>query len=267
MPLGEDMLSLAVWSTNLHPMSRLPSARHCVRLDTLHPRAVSPVRRIHHRACGRAVCQGRRCSDEEGRLPSATAGEAQTPSYVDTDRIRSWDKRDPELDNRHDRGLLLHPPSGYRDPVRASRRDSLVEDMLVCIHEPRPPTRTLVTFLSRSIAGGLQVLSVSSQHHAQEPDVLLVGANARVSARIPQVLQHQMDVRCQTCSGGGWPKYCYLDCFCAVCRTTATELSGQDFHLGLCLNRGAPDEAFHHFIILLACWFLRSFPIVPERSR
>ncbi len=165
------------------------------------------------------------------------------------------------------RGLLDHPSSHDRHHVRDARRHRLAQDLLLCADEPGPSTRLFGRGNRHRLTGSLPRLSIPSQHHPRQSFVLLVGADASLSAALSPVRPYPMGIPGQTSGRDGRTQHVHLDRIGAVRGAVAAELAGQGPGAGVYLHRRADHEALDHLARRLAGRILCAIPFLSQRAR
>ena len=111
----------------------------------------------------------------------------KVPVNMDHDSMDTWDQC--QLVPTYNLGsrLFLHPPSVNWDISRSPCGYCLVEDRILCLHQPRSASRIPASVETRGgcSSRNIQWMSVPEQHYTRQLDLFLVGANSGISARLP----------------------------------------------------------------------------------
>lgn len=154
----------------------------------------------------------------------------------------------------------------HRHNLRSPRHHRLAEDMLLRMYEPRPAPHAFERGQRRICASVVFHLSVSEEHHAWQPQLLLVGTHARLPAGLPSHTLDPLAVCVETPSRDILSQYFHLVGLGAVCGAVVAQLPLQNLLARPRQHRRAFDETLHRLIDHLASRLLRRFPIDPECS-
>lgn len=141
----------------------------------------------------------------------------------------------------------------------------MAKDLLLRLHEPRFAYGASEASLRRIDPRPLFCLPLSKEHHPFKPQLLLVGADIGVPARLPTYVGDPLALRLQTPSRGGVPQHLHLARERAIRSAFASQLCIPHRHPRRPIYLRATDETLDDITRNLARRLLRHLPILAER--
>jgi hypothetical protein len=207
-PTSSPRLTRAVWSPHLHPLPRLPTTRHPPRRSPLLHNPLPPLRCLRRRARSSPTSAGlpprrqkaQRCCNTWRELCPLLGRASKVPKHLETNSLDPRRECNPLPPHNLPHSLLLHPPPPNRHPLRSARRHRLAQDRILRFHQPRSQTCLPAPFEAgrRRLAGHIQPVSLPTEYHARESDVLLVGPNPSLPTGLPAHPFYPLVVRFET---------------------------------------------------------------------
>ena len=188
----------------MHTMPRLSNTRSYPRRSPILHNTLPPFFGLRCRIGSSSAGKGLTASRKEEVRDSYAWRELycirrrsqKVPVDVDLDRMGTWFQCFLVPTHNIRGGVLLHSPSPDRNIMRSSCRYRVVENSLLRFHQSRSSTRISASFETgrRCTTRDIQSMPVSAKHHTRQPDILLVGPNFGLSARVSKDEEYQMGI-------------------------------------------------------------------------